>query len=259
MIYSCSSSDDTENLSDDSGGGNNPEFTLVLTNKQTAVIDETIMVELSGNEVIKTLEVSLDDFQSTIFNRTIDPHGFGRETELYFSFDEVGSKTISIKATNVNGNETKSTATVSISRGSAIKIAKIEVVSFSNIGNTWDPEFTNTDINRLADVVFLLRKAKADITENSLNFQDWFRSEIKENQGNLTWDLSTESLYADPMLSLRYSMADDDEGGVGQDLMLGPPFEREINLASYIATRPNAITLNVPEIDLEVIFSVEWN
>ncbi|MEL0651636.1 hypothetical protein V6246_09395 [Algibacter sp. TI.3.09] len=115
------------------------------------------------------------------------------------------------------------TMTVSITRGNTIRITSVKIISFSNINNTWDSEFSDSDTNRLADVFFNLRKQKPDSKQGGLSFQNWFKSEVKENQGDLTWDLSSKNLYLNPEFALQFSMADDD-GGVAQDIMLGPLF-----------------------------------
>lgn len=254
LLTSCSSSDDS---TDDNNENDNSNFSITLSTNTSAVVDEVIPIDISGNETIMTLQASLDNFQTTVFNQT-QSNGFGASTTLYFSFDKLGSKNISIKAINGDGDESVQTATVTISRGNAVKITTVQVLSFSNIDGTWDTEFPNTDPNHLADVFFHLRKPQTSTTSGSLGFQDWFTSTIKENQGNLTWDISSEGLYLNPQLSLQYSMADDD-GSADQDLMLGSPFEREITFAEHITNQPNTITLSVPDIDLEVVLTIEWN
>lgn len=110
----------------------------------------------------------------------------------------------------------------------------------------------------MADVFFNLQKPKIGILENTFSFQNWFLSPVKENQGNLTWDVSADNLYLNPDFSLQYSMGDDDGGGIAQDIMLGPPFEREITFLEHMASQPATITLNVPSIDLEVILTLDW-
>ena len=255
LLTSCSSSDDS---TDNNNGNNNSNFSISLSTNTSAVVDEVIPIDITGNETIMTLQASLDNFQTTIFNQSINPQGFGTSATLYFSFDDLGSKNISLKALNDAGDESLQTATVTISRGNAVKITTVQVFSFSNIDGTWDDEFSNTDVNRLADIFFNLGKPKTSTTTGGLGFQNWFTSVVKENQGNLTWDVSSEDLYINPQLSLQYSMADND-GSFNQDLMLGPPFEREITFAEHITDQPNTVTLSVPDIDLEVVLTVEWN
>ena len=254
ILSSCSSSDDSNPPEDN----NNSNFSIELAGNASAIIDGTIAIDVTGNENIMTIQASLDDFQTTLLDRTISPQGFGSATTLYFSFDDIGDKTIYIKGINSKGDEATQSFTTNITRGGAVKINSVKVISFSNMNGTWDSEFSSTDINRLADVLFNLRKPKVGITENTFGFQNWFKSEVKENQGDLTWDVSSDELYLDPQFSLQFSMGDDDGGGVAQDIMLGPPFEREITFQEHIGSKPETITLKVDEIDLEVEFTLEW-
>ncbi len=80
-------------------------------------------------------------------------------------------------------------------------IKAIVVDSFKNINGSWDPEYTNDNINRLADLKFLLRKKFISTSfygKLESSTQNWYFSELLENQGNLTWDLNDKSLYIDP-------------------------------------------------------------
>jgi hypothetical protein len=249
ILSACNSSDDT------GGPNNNSNLSLTVTaSTSSAIIDEMIMVSVSADEAISSIEVSTDNFV-TNYNQQSN---FGTNTLLYLSFDTLGNKTISVRAKNTNGDEATKTLNVNISRGNAIKIEQLQVVSFYDINNTWDPEFGDTDTNRLADVKFALLKPKVNVFNNSVNISNWYESSIKQNQGDLTWDLSSANLYLNPNLSLRLGLGDDDGNGVGQDLLLGPPFDREITFEEYIATKPNTITLSDPSINLEIELTLNW-
>lgn len=251
LLTACGASDDgTDPI-------NNSNFSISLTASSQVGVDEIIAINITGNETIFTLEGSLDNFATTIFNRT-QSEGYGTNTTVYFNFDELGSKSISIKAINNNGDESIQSVDISVIRGNAIKITNVQVLSFFNIDGTWDPEFPEDDINRLADVFFNLRKPDVGPFNGDLTFVNWFKSEVKENQGDLTWDLTDEDLYINPQRSLLLGMADND-GNFNQNLLMAPPSERELTLSEQIATQPDTITLSVPEIDLEVAFTVEWN
>lgn len=243
LLASCSSSDDSIGNLDRNDRSN---FSISLSAHETAVVDEVVEVVISSNEPMTSLKISLDNFQ----NSTTIILNLASSTVSYFSFDKIGAHTtVYFKTTNSNGDESIETYTPTISPGNAVKITTVQVLSFSNIDGTWDPEFSENDINRLADVFFILEKPVASISIENFRFQKWFTSSVKENQGDLTWELSSEDLYIDPQLSLQYTMADED-GGFIDDLMLGPPYLREISLAEYIDTKPSTITLNVPDIDL---------
>ena len=132
------------------------------------------------------------------------------------------------------------------------------VNDFYDKGTTWDPEFSNTDPNRLADVSFSLSKPHIDLFSGQRFKALWYKSTVKENQGDLNWNLSQENLYVNPNALIHFGLADDDGGGVGQDLLLGPPFEKDINLSQYSNTQPSNITLEDSSINLEVSFGLEW-
>lgn len=253
IIVSCESNEDS--ITGENNGNTNETFSIELSANDNPVIDEVVAVTVNSPEPMTSLEISYDNFQTS----TTSFSSLGNSTQRYFSFDKLGDNTtIYFKAINDDGEESIQTYSPTISRGNALKIKSVEVISFSNIDGTWDSEFPNTNPNHLADVFFNLRKPQVSITTGNLSFQDWFTSAIKDNQGNLTWDVSSEDLYLDPQLSLLFSLVDND-GEFSEDLMLGPPFEREITFAEHITNQPNTITLSVPDIDLEVVLTVEWN
>lgn len=251
LLTACGASDDGTDPS------NNSNFSISLAANSQVGVDEVIAVNITGNENIISLQGSLDNFETIIFNSS-QSEGYGTNTTLYFNFDALGSKNMSIKAINNNGDESIQTVDISVIRGNAIKITGVQVLSFFNINGTWDPEFPEDDINRLADVFFSLRKPTVGRFNGDLVFTNWFLSEVKENQGDLTWELSAEDLYINPQRSLLLGLADDD-GTFVADLLMGPPSERELTFTEHIATQPSTITLSVPEIELEVLFTVEWN
>jgi hypothetical protein len=203
-----------------------------------------------------SLTVSFDNFQtgSTSFS------DLGSSQTRFFKFDKLGStSTVYFRAKDADGNESDVVYTPNIIRGNSVKINRIQINSFAGINTTLDPEFAETDPNRLADVKFILRKTGVNSSDGSTtNRVNWYISPIKQNQGDLTWDLSGAELYINPELDIFYAMVDDDGNSV-QDLMQGPPFEREFKLSDFSATRPEQITFAVPSINLEVLFTVEWN
>ena len=141
-----------------------------------------------------------------------------------------------------------------------VKIKSVKVISFKNINGSWDTEYANDNINRLADVIFSLEKNHISSSFDAINYNTylWYRSSIKENQGDLTWDLSAENLYIDPNLLFKFGLGDDDTGGIGEDLLLGPPFSIDFELKNFIVDKPSKVTLKKNDIELEVLFELEW-
>lgn len=218
------------------------------------VVDQHFTVMVAANQSMKSIEMSTDNFVTKSGLQS----DFGTSKELYFNFDELGSKTISIRAKNAANQVATKKITLNVMRGNAIKVTGLQVVSFSNINNTWDPEFPTTNPNHLADVYFGFSKSRLEnFYTNEYYNRLWFTSPVKDNQGNLIWDITADNLYLNPNLSLQFGLVDKD-GELGQDLLLGPPDYKTLNLSSYLSSKPSTITYSFPEINLEIKVSVEW-
>ncbi len=249
LITNCGSSDSN----DDSVESN---FEIELFYTETVSIDELVELTIVGNEGFREVKASLDDS----FDNSSGTLFFEPETThvRYFTFDKLGINTLYIKAFNEGGIASVKELNVNVVRGNSLKINAVEIVSFSNIDNTWDEEFAETDINRLADVFFIIRKSRAFFSDGEYNFTgNWHRSHVIENQGDLTWDLSEEEMYVGSGFPLNFLTADMDEDGLVGDLMLG----REYNyfgFNEFDGVQPETFTFNFPDIDLEFIITVEW-
>ena len=251
LLSSCGPSDDSiepEIVPED--------FNIELSAKNTAVVDEVVSVLITSSEPMASLTISFDNFQTstTAFSNQ------GSSQTRFFRFDKVGNETtIYFRAKDEDGNEADNTYTPTVNRGNSIKINQVQVVSFNGIDTALDPEFPADDPDRLGDIFFVLRKFGVNPNDGtSVNRYNWYNSSIKENQGDLTYDLSGENVNIDPQTRMSYAMADDD-GNFVEDLMQGPPFEREFNFSDFTATRPEQVRFEVPEINLEVLFTVDWN
>jgi len=232
------------------------DFNIQLTASNNAVVDEVVSVRITSSKPMASLTISFDNFQTS----TTAFSDLGSTQTRFFRFDKVGTETtIYLRAKDEDGNESDITYTPTINRGNSIKINQVQIVSFNGINTTLDPEFPAGDPNRLGDIFFVLRKFGVNLNDGtSANRFNWYTSPIKENQGDLTYDLSSENVNIDPQTRMFYAMADDD-GNFVEDLMQGPPFEREFNFSDFAATRPEQVRFEVPEINLEVVFTVDWN
>jgi hypothetical protein len=236
--------------------GNISTFSMAITPSATTVaIDEPFTITVTSSETMKWMAVTTDGTDPVNFSGS----DYGTSKVFYFTFDTLGSRIINIKVKNEKNEVVLKTITITVTRGNAIKITGLQVKSFYNINNTWDPEYAPTDINRLADVFFVLVKHQQSNPFQIGYFYNnsWCRSTVKENQGDLTWDLSSSNLYINPKASLLFGLGDKD-GQLGQDLLMGPPDTKTISFSSYIATKPNTITYSFPEINLEFTVTVEW-
>jgi len=231
-------------------------FNIQLTPSTTiVVVDQAFTITVSANEEIKELWVSTDNFATGGYAQ----RQFGTSYTLNFNFDTLGQKTISVRAKNQNNVVSEKQVVITVTRGNALKINGVQVISFYGINTTYDPEFPATNPNHLADLRFGLSKIKlGNPLDNIYSPAYWYLSSIIENQGNMTWDCSNDNLYLNPNASLKFGLADIDNGIAGADLLNGPPDYREISFTNYLVTKPTTITYTFPEINLEFKVFVEW-
>jgi hypothetical protein len=248
LMTNCSSeSNDNENSN---------SFLINLTPSATSVVvDQAFTITVSATEEIKELWVSTDNFATGGYAQ----RQFGTSYILNFNFDTLGQKTISVRAKNQNNVVSEKQVVILVSRGNAIKIIGVQVISFYGINTTYDPEYGATDPNRLADLRFGLSKNKlGNPLDNIYSPAYWYLSSVIENQGNMTWDCSNDNLYLNPNAPLKFGLVDIDNGIAGADLLNGPPDYREISFTNYLITKPTTITYTFPEINLEFKVLVEW-
>lgn len=154
--------------------------------------------------------------------------------------------------------------TVSIEKGNAVQIQSVQLNTFYNMGSAWDSEYNDTDPNRLADVLFAILKPRLNVFDGTRSNTPnsswvWYKSETKENESNLNWNLQNEELYINiEELTPYVAFADDDGGNVSQDLMLGPPFEYIIPIVNYKNTKPSYILVKETNINLEYELGLGW-
>lgn len=248
VLIACSGSsdDDSPIIKDD--------FTISVTaQKNTVSIDEVVPITIVANRAINEVEYSLDDFKTATGKST----NFGNSTTVYLNTSTLGKKQISIKIKDIENNTASKTITITVEKGNAVQLKSLLVNSFYNINQSWDPEFAASDPNRLADVAFALLKPQVGVFSGQMSQQIWFKSSIKQNQGDLNWNLVSENLYVNPNTVLKFSLADDD-GAFSQDLMLEPPFERDIDLNNFNTLKPDLINFKDTTIYLDVDLGVVW-
>ncbi|WGH75912.1 hypothetical protein P8625_01735 [Tenacibaculum tangerinum] len=230
----------------------------LVTSKALVAIDEVVSFQVKANKPFSSITYSTDNF--TTFKTVSKSLGdsFGTSLPLYVNTANIGVISYSIRVEDDAGKKASSTISFTIEKGNAVHLKEVLVNSFYDKDNTWDTEFSNTDPNRLADVFFFLQKPQIGILSGQLQQRPWFESSVKENQGDLTWNLSQKELYVNPNATVEFALADDDGGGIGQDLLLGPPYGREIDLSLHRNTKPSNITLEDISINLNVDFGLEW-
>ncbi|WP_395057907.1 hypothetical protein [Flavobacterium sp.] len=233
-----------------------PKSTFAITatpSSANVAVDENFTITVAANETIKGLGASLDNF-ATGGQMFTD---FGTSRVLYFN--TLGAKTIAIKATSASGAVFIKNVNINVTRGNALKITGMQITAFDNMNNTWDPEFGPTDPNRLADVLFNFNTSQIyTYFETQMTKRRWYLSTVKQNQGDLTWDLTNANLYINPNREITFSLGDEDTPPVGQNLIPNLPDYRIISFANYLTTKPTTITYSFPDANLSFIMTVEW-
>ncbi len=250
LITACSSDDSNEN--------NISNFSITIEkDKNIAAIDEVITITISANDSIRRIDISKDGWQTST---NMGSDSFGDYTTVYIDYESTGNKTISIKATNHNGDTDEQSVNIIIERGNAIKLKELQLNSFYNINETWDAEYGTTNPERLADVFYVLLKPRLNPFNGSrtIGTPVWYKSIIRANQDDLFWSMQAENLYFNPNIPLYIAFADADGGGIVEDLMLGPPFEREISFQEFSSAETNPIPFNFQDINLNFNILVEW-
>ncbi len=254
VLFSCSSSDN------DTLEPQEEPITLELVAVNNIVgIDEVATFQVKTNKPFGSITHSTDNFTNATTISKNAGDSFGTSLTLYVNTANIGVITYSIRVRDAVDDQITTTNTISftVEKGNALHIKEVLVNNFYDKDATWDPEFSDTDPNRLADVFFALSKPHIDIFTGQLTKRLWYTSDIKENQGDLLWNLSQENLYINPNGFLILGLADDD-GNFVQDLLLGPPTEREISLSQYSTTQPTRITLEDTSINLDLDFGLVW-
>lgn len=247
LLVNCSSED-----------SNTPQSTFAIqleASSSNIAVDEPFTVNLSANEEISEAWISTNNFATGSY---VD-FNFGMNYNYYFNFDDIGTHTISVRAKNKDNVTIEKSINVNVVRGNAIKINGIQVVTFNGINTVFDPEYPASNPESLADLVFGFSKPLIGLPfENIYTFKPWYRSEVLQNQGNLTWNCSSANLYLKPELSLYFGLADADGPNVGQDLTYSAGDYVEIGFLNYLATKPTTITYTFPAENLEFKVFVEW-
>ncbi len=232
IMISCSNSETAE-----------PDFNLEISlSKETVEMHEGVRLEIRANQYFNKVVIIID---GKIWDTIERPDNGWRSTNTRFLLRKPGPATLSVQITNSSTGEViEKTASILATATDPIKLNQIKLISFHNKDQAWDPHLSGID--QLADLSF-------GIVSPGRYFMDtlW-------NQGNLTWDLADDDIYYNSASRLEYAIADVDSGGLVDDIMLGPPFSRIMDLSPYLATKPNTITFSEPDIDLEFEVSLEW-
>lgn len=219
-------------------------------------VDEMAVVEVESSGSLQEVVWKGEGVTRSI--SAFELQGLGSNLELFFQFPRVGSYPVNLEFTDVHGVTLQKQLVFNVQRGNTVQITKIEVHNYLDKGNSWDPEFSDENPERLADIVLALEKTMSfNFSKKEFSTGSWFISEVHKNESSFTWELMTEKLYVNPLNSFHFGLADEDEGGMAQNLMLDYP-TRFVDLRPYMEERPASIDFNVESIGLEVTFHLDW-
>ena len=232
----------------------------ITTNTVTPFIDYVLEAEITTSNPMKEIEVTDDGGVSSSTLHLNEVDGEQTQAKIYFSYSTLGTRKLEFLVTDIYDQVVPFSENITVTRGNAVRILSAEVVSFYRKDQTWDPEFADTDVNRLADVGIALQKSVLNDRFEGLNFTNyrWYTSDSRPNQSNLFFDLTSEELYIDLNKEFRVGLGDDDGGNIGQPLFPDFPDYRTVDLKDYNKTRPTVIILKDDSVDLEIKFTVEW-
>lgn len=219
-------------------------------------VDQPIYFNLKSNQNIVRYGISTDNVTFTDSNLK----NYGKTVDINLSIDKVGKNLIYVFIQNEQNEILKKNFEIEIVKGSTVKIKNLKIISFKNINGIWDSEYSNSDINRLADLQFSLRKTYIKTSfNNKISFSQkvWYLSDILINQGNLTWDLNNRDLNIDPNLKIAFALGDVDGEGYGNVIVDYPDYF-EFNFKDYVKDKPNRVRLKRNDIKLEIELELEW-
>lgn len=258
FIISCSS--DSNEISDTNETPDviiTPFSINVSTSNKTVNVDQDVVVNITCEDNLKGIGYSFDNFNTS--STSFPGQGFGTSAKLNFRFGNIGEKTIFFKGVkNDDSSSEIKSITFNVVKGNNVRITALKINSFDRINGSWDPEYAETDSNRLADVGFGITKINfSNPFEGTKRQYSWYISEVKQNQGDLNWNLESANLYLDPNLPVLFSLADVDEYPLGQDLTMTSS-GLSFSLKQYVETKPKTVTVSFPDNKLEFVLQLEW-
>ena len=232
------------------------------TNSSERAIDEVFAVTVTSEDSLDYVGYKAEG--DSIFRKGFFSNSIGKSKPFFFSYYALGRKQICIEARNLQGAIDSTSIYIDIVEGNSLKIKEIKLISFPNIDNTWDDEYPNSNPNHLADVFFQLKRSTVSEFSNdndSTKTIKWVQSSIKENQGDLTWNFSSEELYVgyqpnysvifQPYLIIQFFDKDDETS-----TQLAYAFG--FNFDEYETTKPEIMIFHDYDEGIEFLVKVDW-
>lgn len=254
ISFACSTDSPNEDL---------PElvqnFDVSLTPSVNEVfLDVPFTIKVQANEGLHEISRIFEDRVESITSLNPGNALQAESLNLHLGFGFLGNENVKLEFTSITGKKLTRTLNFEVKRGNAVKIIGFKINSFYNMNSTWDQEFSETDPNRLADIIFGFRKLRQGHISNLVpGLSSWYLSPVYPNIQQLEFDLSQEGLYISETGRLELALADADEDGTGQDLTMGFN-DLWIKFMDYKETKPSEINLSNEEYGFDVTFYVEW-
>lgn len=127
------------------------------------------------------------------------------------------------------------------------------------MGLAQDPEFSDSDSERLADLIFRIEKRYVDITvgDDAPKYRnaDHSESAVIENENGFEWNYEGNELRFSRDNVLLFQLYDFD-GGLDVDQNLGHVF---VIFGDYVEERPSQVNIVEGGGSIDITIDLEWN
>ncbi|MDJ0645223.1 MAG: hypothetical protein QNJ57_04485 [Flavobacteriaceae bacterium] len=224
----------------------------------TYAVDQPLFYRITSSSGFKNICFAPEDPE--LFYSCLSHGSSVFSADLNFSLDTPGLHDVTFYTDDPNVENEEKKVQLTISTENAIQLKSITLIDFPNKDGAWDPEFSDTSEERLADLVFGLLKTKSAIEfSDEVDYDQylWHRSDILINQGSLTWLLTDKDLFLNQNTRLEIDFGDDDGNGIGEPIV-DFPYSFTIDFKEYSTEKPSSIIFEDTDKGLKFMIDVEW-
>lgn len=251
ILFSCSS-ETSETI--DKGEIQSFDVQLDATTLNPEV-DELVTIQVQSDQPLKEF--------SWISENVVRTHsGMGSDLDpdfpLYFQFASTGPKEVNLSFTSTSNKVTTKKLNFDVKKGNTVQIIGFRINSFWKIGDSWDPEFSEDNEERLADIALGFSKLMLfNFTQTEKSFGVWYISPVHNNESSLEWDLESENLHLNPDRPLGFGISDDDGGNISQNLLIDRIY-LDVDLSQYKEAQPSSIDFSNAEEEIDITIFLNW-